>query len=89
MNTVIDFEKKLKELRSDGQYKVVLNLKDVTHISSAGYGVLMSVIKDFRRNRGDIKITHVRSEVYEDFELLELPGLFRIFKTDQEAVNDF
>lgn len=89
INTVSDFEVVLQDLFRKKQYKLVLNMKKLTYISSAGFGVLMSIIKDVRKNRGDIKIANVSPEIYKVFDLLELPGLFHILKTEQDAVSEF
>ncbi|HTA75649.1 MAG TPA: STAS domain-containing protein [bacterium] len=89
INTVSDFETLLQDLFKKKQYKLVLNMKQLTYISSAGFGVLMSIIKDVRKNKGDIKIVNVSSDIYKVFDLLELPGLFHILKTEQDAVGEF
>lgn len=89
INTVGDFEAMLQDLFKKKQYKIVLNLKQLTYISSAGFGVLMSNIKDVRKNKGDIKIVNVSSDIYKVFDLLELPGLFHILKAEQDAVGEF
>jgi anti-sigma B factor antagonist len=89
INTVGEFEAILQELFKKKQYKIVLNMKKLTYISSAGFGVLMSIIKDVRKNRGDIKIANVSADIYKVFDLLELPGLFHILKTEQDAVSEF
>ena len=88
-NTAVDFEKTLNGIFSEGKYKIVLNLEKLSYISSAGFGILMSNIKDVRKHRGDIKIINVRPDVYSIFELLELPGLFHILKTEGEAIHEF
>jgi len=67
INTVGEFETVLQDLFKKKQYKIVLNMKKLTYISSAGFGVLMSVIKDVRKNRGDIKIANVSSDIYKVF----------------------
>ena len=89
INTVGDFEAMLQELFKKKQYRIVLNMDKLTYISSAGFGVLMSIIKDVRKNRGDIKISNVSPDIYKVFDLLELPGLFHILKTEQDAVAEF
>ena len=89
INTVGDFEAILQDLFRKKQYKIVLNMGKMTYISSAGFGVLMSIIKDVRKNKGDIKIVNVSSDIYKVFDLLELPGLFHILKTEQDAVGEF
>lgn len=89
INTVGNFEATLDDFFRKKQYKIILNLEKLTYISSAGIGVLIAVIKDVRKNRGDIKIANMNSDIYKVFDLLELPGLFHILKTEQEAVAEF
>ncbi len=89
INTVGEFEAVLQDLFRKKQLKIVLNMKKLTYISSAGFGVLMSIIKDVRKNRGDIKIANVSPDIYKVFDLLELPGLFHILKTEQDAISEF
>jgi anti-anti-sigma factor len=89
INNVEEFERTLEKLFKERRYKIVLNLEKLTYISSAGIGVLMSIIKEVRKNRGDIKIANVVTDVYKVFDLLELPGIFHILKTEQDAVNSF
>jgi len=89
MNTINDFETLLRKLFAAGKYNIVLNLEKLTYISSAGFGVLMSIIKNVRKHRGDVKISNVRPDVYSVFELLELPGLFHFLKTERDAINEF
>ncbi|HTC20232.1 MAG TPA: STAS domain-containing protein [bacterium] len=87
--TAPEFESKLQELLNQRRYKIVLNMKSLVYVSSDGIGVLTSVIKKVRENRGDIKMTHVHPDVYDVFQLLELPKLFRILKIEEEGVRDF
>ncbi len=89
INSVEQFEQVLNKLFKERRYKIVLNLGTLNYISSAGIGVLMSVIKDVRKNRGDIKIANVVPDVYKVFDLLELPGIFHFMKTEQDAINSF
>jgi len=89
INNVEEFERILEKLFKERRYKIVLNLERLSYISSAGIGVLMSIIKEVRKNRGDIKITNVVTYVYKVFDLLELPGIFHILKTEQDAINSF
>ncbi|HJT25459.1 MAG TPA: STAS domain-containing protein, partial [bacterium] len=89
LNTVGLFEDALLGLFSRQQYRIVLNMKKVAYISSAGFGVLISVIKEVRQKNGDIKIANVHRDVLNVFEMLGLPDLFRIFRMEKEAVEAF
>lgn len=89
INTVDLLESALQGLFEKQRYKIVLNMGKLTYVSSAGFGVLLSVIKDVRRKHGDIKIANVNEGIAKVFDLLELPGLFHILKTVQQAVENF
>jgi len=89
INNVEQFELVLMKLFREKRFKIVLNLGKLNYISSAGIGVIMSTIKDVRKNRGDIKIANVTQDVYKVFEMLELPGIFHVLKTEQDAINSF
>ncbi|HTC19448.1 MAG TPA: STAS domain-containing protein [bacterium] len=89
INTVMDFETVIADLFKQKRFKIVLNLEKLTYISSAGIGVLIGSIKDFRKNHGDIKLSHVGPDIYKVFDLLELPRIFQLLKTEQDAVNSF
>ena len=89
INTVVDFEVILEDFFKKKQYKIILNFEKLTYVSSAGVGLLVGNLKEIRKNGGDIKIAGLTLEVYKVFELLELTKVFRIFKTEQDAVSDY
>jgi len=89
INSVDDFENLLHKLFNQKQFKIILNMENLTYVSSAGIGVMVGLIRDVRKNRGDIKITNTPPDIYKVFDLLELPGIFHFLKTEQEAVAQF
>jgi anti-sigma B factor antagonist len=89
LHTADDFEAILEDSFRKKQYKIILNLEKLTYISSAGIGILVGVIKDVRKNRGDIKIANVNPEIYKVFDLLDLQGFFHFHKTETEAAAEF
>ena len=68
---------------------MVLNLSNLTYISSAGLGVLMGFIEEIRENLGDIKFTKPIPKVYKVFHLLGFTTLFKIYSIEEEAIADF
>jgi anti-sigma B factor antagonist len=86
---VSEFETHLQEVLNQKRYKIVLNMKTLTYISSSGFGALASVIQNVRENKGDIKIAHVSPDVDEVIQMLEFHNIFRIFKTEDDAVRAF
>ena len=89
INSIGDFETMVDGLLKKKQFKLVLNMEKLTYISSAGMGFLVGNIKEVRKNKGDIKIAGVNSDIYRVFELLDFPRIFQFCKTEREAVQKF
>lgn len=88
-HTAPKLEEAFSSLLSSKQYRIVVNCKDLSYISSAGLGVFMAYIEDVRKNKGDIKLTSMSPKVYNVFDLLGFPLLYEIFKEEREAVAKF
>lgn len=82
-------EKKFEELLSSGNFKIVVNFKELTYISSAGLGVFMAYIENMRNNGGDIKLCGMSDKIFNIFDMLGFPVLFSITKEQNEAVSQF
>ena len=82
-------EDTLQRVIDDRCYRIVVDLADVSYVSSAGWGIFISEIKRIRRNGGDIKLAAMRPEVREVFELLEFNSILRPFDDRKLAVKDF
>jgi anti-sigma B factor antagonist len=82
-------EDTLQRVIDDHCYRIVVDLSDVSYVSSAGWGIFISEIKRIRRNGGDIKLAAMRPEVREVFELLEFNSILRPFEDRRRAVKDF
>jgi len=52
-HTVTNFEAKMDEIVSSGKNKVVIDLKDLNYISSAGIGAIMGLTQKLRKIGGD------------------------------------
>jgi anti-sigma B factor antagonist len=88
-HTAPKLEEAFQHLVQSERYRIVVNFKDLSYISSAGLGVFMAFIEDVRKNAGDIKLTNMTPRVYNVFDLLGFPILYEIFKDESEAVNKF
>lgn len=85
-----DLGAKLNELTDAGHYKLVLNVKDVTYMSSAALRELISTWKTCRRwNRGDMRLAEVNPNLKKVLELTGLNTQFVIFDTEAQAVGSF
>jgi anti-sigma B factor antagonist len=87
--TSSELEESLKRLLRKGRYDIVIDLGDVNYISSAGWGIFISEIKEIRENGGDLKLASMIGDVYEVFELLEFQTILESFDSVEEAVVSF
>ncbi len=87
--TSLQFEEMMRELVQSGNYKIVVNMMNLTYISSAGFGVFMAFIDDVRRNAGDIRFCCLSEKIDEIFELLGFKHIFKVFKDEENAIKSF
>jgi anti-anti-sigma factor len=83
--TSVDLERELKRLIQNGRYNLIVDLGKVSYISSAGWGIFISVIREIRENGGDLKLVGMVPDVYEVFELLEFQNILEAYPTVEDA----
>jgi anti-sigma B factor antagonist len=88
-HTVRIFEEALQSAIGSGCYQIVLSGQGLRYVASAGLGALMGVIEEVRGNGGDIRIAELNETVRNIFEMLGFNHLYRIFPSEQEAVQSF
>jgi len=87
--TASELEEVIESLLKRQRYMIILDLAGVDYISSAGWGIFISRIKDVRNNRGDIKLANMIPNVYEIYELLEFDKVLKSYPSVDKAHNDF
>jgi len=85
--TAPEFEKAFQGVLNDRKYKIVVDLKGVNYISSAGWGIFISEIKRIRGQKGDLVLVGMNPEVSEVFELLEFNTILKSFPNVEMAVK--
>jgi anti-anti-sigma factor len=85
----LEFRKKVHELADRGQVKLVVDLAGVTHIDSAGVGMLVAKQKTVRERGGDIKLVHVSSRSQRLLAIMRLAMVFEIFDDEEVAARSF
>lgn len=88
-NTARELEEVFDALMKRGRYRVVVDLAGVEYISSAGWGIFISNIRDVRANAGDIKLANMIPNVYEIYDLLEFDKVLKAYGSVDEARSDF
>jgi len=73
----------VKELSTQGNKKILLNLGDVTYIDSSGIGELVSAYTSVRNAGGELKLLNLTKKVHD---LLQITKLYTVFDiSDEEA----
>jgi len=78
-------EKKLHDLIVAGATRIVVDLTDISYVSSGGWGIFVGEVKGLRDRSGDIVLSGMTSEVYDVYELLGFADVLRAFKTIADA----
>lgn len=84
-----DLERRLQALLRESRYHIVVDLAGVEYISSAGWGIFISEIREIRENGGDLKLAGMIPDVKEVFDLLEFENILKAFADAELAVASF
>jgi len=87
--TVPLIEKRIQESIQKGIFQMVVDLGLVNYVSSAGWGVFVSEIKDIRAKQGDLVLTGMAPEVYDVYELMEFSSILKSFDSLNDAFSNF
>jgi anti-sigma B factor antagonist len=72
-----------------GRVKLVLDMKEVTRLDSAGIGMLVSKYLTARRGGGVLKILHPTDRTDHLMDITKLTTVFEIFDDEEEAIRSF
>jgi anti-sigma B factor antagonist len=83
-------EAALQEIMDAGRYNIVLDMRDVDFVSSAGLRVMIAVQKTCKKwNRGELVLVNVPQRIHETLDLAGFVPLFDIYDDMVEAVGSF
>ena len=71
------------------QIKLVLNFKNVEHLSSAALGMLITLNTQVNEHGGKLKLSDITPQIFEVFKITRLNKLFEIHDTAEQAVSGF
>lgn len=74
-HTAEELERRLFAALASGRRHLVVDLANVDYVSSAGWGVFVSVVRRAREAAGDLVLAGLSREVRDVFELLEFSSL--------------
>ena len=72
-----------------GRIRIILNLRDVTYIDSAGVGALIAKFVSLRRRGGDLRLLSLSDRVRRVITIAHLLEVFDTFESEDLAVRSF
>jgi anti-anti-sigma factor len=87
-NTSPAAQSSLDELIEGGNTALLVNLRDVAFVSSAGLRVLLATAKRLKKAEGTLKITNLNETVNEVFEISGFSSILDVYPTEEDALND-
>jgi len=79
----------LNILIANRSFNIIIDLKNVDYISSAGWGVFLAKLKDIREHEGDLKLVNMTTNVYDMYKVLEFFWFIRYYTSIEAAIDDF
>lgn len=79
----------VRELIDQGYRSILLNLRDVRHIDSAGVGELMSCYTSVRNQGGQLKLMKLSNNVHNLLQITKLYTIFEVEDDEPTAVASF
>jgi anti-sigma B factor antagonist len=85
----VDLDTALNAAVSEGKHKMVLNMADVSYISSAGLRTLADIVTKNREAGGDLKLVALNRKVLRVLRIIGFDRFFSIYDSVDEAMVDF
>lgn len=82
-------QKILDDIGDSGVFKVIIDFEKLYYMSSAGWGIFVGEVKQFRENGGDIKLCSMNPDINDVFQMLEFYHILEDFQTPKDAAASF
>jgi anti-sigma B factor antagonist len=79
----------IKELVASGRKNILLNLKNVTYLDSAGLGEVVGAYATVTNVGGNIKLLHPQAKVHDLLQVTKLYTVFAAFDDEVEALRSY
>ncbi len=88
--SIQEIGEELDELvESEPGVKLLLNFKNVDHLSSAALGMLITLNKKIKERDGDLKLSDINRQIFEVFKITKLNRVFDIHDNADDAMAAF
>ncbi len=83
--TVPKLNAKMKDVIQQKTSKIILDLQEISFISSAGWGALVILAKTAQREKGNIVLINLGPKLARTFNLLDLSPILQVFSSEADA----
>jgi anti-sigma B factor antagonist len=80
---------KMKSLIAEGKERIILNMKDIEYIDSAGLGILIAVHLSAKTHGGSLRLCELGSKFLDVLRMTKLTEVFQVCSTEAAAVASF
>ncbi|MBC7248429.1 MAG: STAS domain-containing protein [Actinobacteria bacterium] len=87
--TVERFGETLEGVFEEGCYNIILNIKGLTYINTAGLSIIADAYKKASQNRGSLKILNAGDAIRELLDVVRFTKIIEIYEDEEEAVASF
>ena len=84
-----ELEKLIRELSTEGNVHLVINLGETQHINSTALGVLITGLTNYARRGGQMKLCSVDKRIQNIFVITKLSLVFDVYDTEEKAIASF
>ena len=87
LTVTASIEKSIEKLLSaEWESHLLLNMKAVDYVSSAGLGIFMTLMNSLKKRDKKLAFCSIDPDVKKIFKVVKLTEVFDIFKTEEEAL---
>jgi anti-sigma B factor antagonist len=80
----------LTEITNHEHYKIILDMNEVSYVSSAGLRVLIDIQKTCKKmHQGEVLLVNIPQRVYDTLELAGFVPLFKFYNNVESAIAEF
>ena len=80
---------KINSLIQQGRKKLILNLKGVPYVDSAGLGEIVRTYTTVSRQGGNLKLLNLTKRITDLLMITKLLTVFDTYDSEEEALNSF
>lgn len=89
ISAVPELEAKIKTVEEKGFRFLILKLRDLEFMSSAGWGVFIAVKHRLMEKGGDLVVAEMHANVQRVYDLMGIEAMIKSYPTQGAAVADF